>query len=188
MGPIEKAGLPGADIVGKVKRWEFIGALCLVRGWKVGLEIGVSTGRFTLYLMEKIAGSHMTCIDPWTEQAPREDVLLAETYTGWNHEANFKRLTDIAAKHYPGRIRIIRDFSSKVADQIEDGSLDFVFIDGDHTYEGAKGDILAYGPKVRRGGLISGHDINWPTVRQAVHEANPRAQIGPDNTFFWIKR
>ncbi len=37
--------------------------------------------------------------------------------------------------------------------------LDFLFIDGDHTYEGVKSDFLGYGPMVRPGGLIGFHDI-----------------------------
>ena len=37
--------------------------------------------------------------------------------------------------------------------------LDFLFIDGDHTYEGAKRDFKMYGPLVRKGGVIAFHDI-----------------------------
>jgi predicted O-methyltransferase YrrM len=39
------------------------------------------------------------------------------------------------------------------------GSLDFLFIDGDHTYEGVKNDFEMYAPLVRSGGLIALHDI-----------------------------
>jgi hypothetical protein len=41
----------------------------------------------------------------------------------------------------------------------EANSLDFLFIDGDHTYEGVKQDYLMYGPFVKRSGLIAFHDI-----------------------------
>jgi predicted O-methyltransferase YrrM len=37
--------------------------------------------------------------------------------------------------------------------------LDYLFIDGDHTYEGVKCDFGMYGPMVRKGGLIAFHDI-----------------------------
>jgi hypothetical protein len=36
---------------------------------------------------------------------------------------------------------------------------DFLFIDGDHTYEGVEGDFEMYSPLVRRGGTIAFHDI-----------------------------
>jgi hypothetical protein len=37
--------------------------------------------------------------------------------------------------------------------------LDYLFIDGDHRYEGVKRDLEMYGPLVRKGGLIALHDI-----------------------------
>jgi len=37
--------------------------------------------------------------------------------------------------------------------------LDYLFIDGDHTYEGVRKDFEMYGPLVRRGGVIALHDI-----------------------------
>lgn len=38
--------------------------------------------------------------------------------------------------------------------------IDFLFIDGDHTYEGVKQDFQMYSPLVKKGGLIAFHDIN----------------------------
>jgi len=38
-------------------------------------------------------------------------------------------------------------------------SLDVLFIDGDHTYEGVKHDFLSYSPLIRRGGIVAFHDI-----------------------------
>lgn len=50
------------------------------------------------------------------------------------------------------------------------GGLDFVFVDGDHSYEGCLADIRAWLPLVRDGGVIAGHDYDWPGVRRAVDE------------------
>lgn len=54
-----------------------------------------------------------------------------------------------------------------------DGSLDAVFIDADHTYEAVKRDIANWMPKVRKGGILAGHDYihTWPGVIQAVNES-----------------
>lgn len=59
-----------------------------------------------------------------------------------------------------------------------DASLDFVFIDSDHTYEGTKAAILAYLPKMKSGGVLAGHDCEvvhatFPGVLQAVQECLP---------------
>ena len=49
------------------------------------------------------------------------------------------------------------EVSARVKDIIQ--SLDVLFIDGDHTYEGVKHDFLSYSPLVRRGGIVAFHDI-----------------------------
>jgi predicted O-methyltransferase YrrM len=66
----------------------------------------------------------------------------------------------------PGqRLELIRDDShdpavrSRVAGLVGDGGLDFLFIDGDHSYEGVKRDFEMYGPLVKPSGLIAFHDI-----------------------------
>lgn len=48
----------------------------------------------------------------------------------------------------------------KVVNIIKDKKLDFLFIDGDHSYEGVKKDFEMYSPLVRKGGHIAFHDIN----------------------------
>lgn len=70
-----------------------------------------------------------------------------------------------------GHFRAIQGASWEVADQFEDGSIDFVFIDADHIYEHVRKDVLAWLPKVRPGGIIAGHDYNPPhEVERAVNE------------------
>jgi predicted O-methyltransferase YrrM len=58
------------------------------------------------------------------------------------------------------------------AKDFEDESIDFCFIDANHTYDFVKKDILAYSPKMKKGGIIAGHDYNMshPGVIQAVNE------------------
>jgi predicted O-methyltransferase YrrM len=55
-------------------------------------------------------------------------------------------------------ITTIRGSSQEVHTQFEDNSLDFVFIDGNHSYEAVKKDIESWYPKIKSGGIISGHD------------------------------
>lgn len=68
------------------------------------------------------------------------------------------------------------------------GELDLVFIDGDHSYEGVKADIEAWLPKVRRGGILAGHDYytRWPGVVRAVDEAFEDLEFMPD-TVWWTQ-
>lgn len=48
--------------------------------------------------------------------------------------------------------------SSEVVDMFEDGSIDFIFIDGNHSYEYVLEDLELYYPKVKNGGVITGDD------------------------------
>jgi predicted O-methyltransferase YrrM len=48
--------------------------------------------------------------------------------------------------------------------------LDFLFIDGDHSYEGVREDFRMYSPLVRRGGLIAFHDIALSGGSREVHK------------------
>jgi predicted O-methyltransferase YrrM len=47
----------------------------------------------------------------------------------------------------------------KVKDVLGGSPIDFLFIDGDHTYEGVKRDFELYSPLVKKGGIIAFHDI-----------------------------
>lgn len=51
-------------------------------------------------------------------------------------------------------------FSEEGAKQIKNASLDFVYIDGDHTFEGAQKDLQSWAPKVKAGGVVCGDDFN----------------------------
>ncbi len=72
-------------------------------------------------------------------------------------------------------VRPVQGDSAGAAEQFVDGEVDFVFIDADHRYEAVKRDILAWLPKVKRGGVIAGHDFLDPDVNRAVKELLPSA-------------
>ena len=67
-----------------------------------------------------------------------------------------------------GRYRVIVGDSVEAAGQIQNGLLDFAFIDGDHTHEGVSRDLDAWWPKVRDGGLLCGHDWRHPRDRRGL--------------------
>jgi hypothetical protein len=166
----------------KAMRWEVIAGHCLIHGYRRGAELGVSHGRFTSFLCSVMHDMHMTSVDLWAAQ-PENKGLGAETYETWPHEAKYHGFCAHVEKNFPGRVRVIRANTRDAAALVEDGSLDFVFIDADHSYEGASADIRLWAPKVRSGGLISGHDYNWPTTKQAVDDSGP-CFYGHDNVWF----
>ncbi|OWK25067.1 hypothetical protein AJ87_15155 [Rhizobium yanglingense] len=100
------------------------------------------------------------------------------------------------AKLFPGRAMIMAMTSSEAAAKIEDGSLDLVFVDADHSKEGVTEDIALWLPKVRAGGWIGGHDYCNPDPRfrfgvtEAVDEwANATEHsVETDLNFTWFAR
>lgn len=125
----------------------------------------------------------MISVDLWEKQEPRAGVEGAETYEQFNHEDNYRRFSAFCQNHFADRVDIMRMDTHSAARFIPDASLDFVFIDADHTYEGCRRDIEDWTCKIRPGGILSGHDINWPTVRQAVNEKFPQFLIFSDNVW-----
>lgn len=72
---------------------------------------------------------------------------------------------------------LIKADSTYGCDFLPDGSCDYVFIDGSHDYESVVADLKAWRPKVRRGGILAGHDYNQRPVSKAVHDVLPEAQV-----------
>ena len=67
---------------------------------------------------------------------------------------------------------VYRTITDVAAALVEDGSLDCCFIDAAHDYDSVKNDLINWEPKVKRGGIICGHDYggSWVGVQKAVDE------------------
>ena len=62
---------------------------------------------------------------------------------------------------FEGRYQILRATTAAAAGQFADGALDWIYLDATHTYAEARQDLERWYPKVRRGGLVSGHDYQF---------------------------
>lgn len=82
-------------------------------------------------------------------------------------------------------VQVIALDSVQAAERVEDGDAEFIFLDADHSYESVKGDILAWLPKVKPGGILAGHDWHdFPGVQQAVNELLGGAEV-MENCWFY---
>jgi predicted O-methyltransferase YrrM len=92
------------------------------------------------------------------------------------------------------RVRFVRGWSDAVAKTFDDASLDLVFLDADHSEEGVLSDLHAWLPKVRPGGVVSGHDYgarHHPGVKAAVDaffRDHPHAVRLEANKVWWTVR
>ena len=143
-------------------RGNYIIALANKYGWTKGAELGVWYGKTFFKLLEELPGLRLIGVDNWDPNYPH----FAHHK---DQQANRAEVYENAAKF--GDRAIIREMDmTAAAATVPDGSLDFVFIDGDHTCEGCKKDILAWSPKIKPDGWIIGHDYLWPGVNEAVKE------------------
>ncbi len=84
-------------------------------------------------------------------------------------------------------IELLRMTSVQALQNFSDGSLDFVYIDGDHRYEFVQKDIGGWMKKVCSGGFIGGHDQGMPGISKAIEEKLGKV----DHSFVdgsWLKR
>lgn len=121
-----------------------------------GVEVGVWKGEFSDFLLEKWKGRKLYSVDPWKNFASDEYI----------DELNIKQedfdqiFTDVKLllSQYGKRSEIIRDISANAAFSFANDSLDFVYLDARHHYEGVKEDIESWFPKVKSNGIFCGHD------------------------------
>jgi hypothetical protein len=114
-------------------------------GYKVGAEIGVYKGGYTEQLCK--VGLKIYAIDPWL---PNTDNRGKERQDSL-HESTIERLK-------PYDCAVLRRTSEYSLQFFTNNSLDFVYIDGDHTFKSIAHDIYEWEKRVRPGGIISGHD------------------------------
>ncbi len=151
------------------------------------LEIGVWRGASSAYMgVEIINSGKKITFDAIDSFAPSKE-LNEEALVGVEEMAikNLKPLTDV------GVVNLIKGYSLDVVKNYEDESLDFVFIDGSHDYDDVKDDILAWLPKVKKTGIIGGHDYGKTDehglgVKDAVDEIFGKENIIVHESTSWI--
>ena len=122
-------------------------------------EVGVRACVFTRTLLSADI-AELVAVDIWrdTGVASQNDDGRAQTEL----DRQYAEAMQLSAQDC--RLRVIREFSNVAAKAFDDSYFDLVYIDADHTYEGVKSDLLAWWPKVRKGGILSGHDFCEITV------------------------
>jgi len=118
-------------------------------GLKVGAEIGVEKGKFTEVLCK--AGLNVYAIDAWTAYSGYREHVSQEELDGFL-ETTKKRLA-------PYDCNIIKALSIDAVKSFKDESLDWVYIDGNHSCQQIMNDLVNWSEKVRKGGIVSGHDF-----------------------------
>lgn len=140
--------------------------------WTRGAELGVLEGATFLYILGHCPALTMIGVDRWENPTERPDAEGYRSYGGWDLEACAVRFL-AAARRFGDRAVVHRLSTQAAARLVPAGSLDFVFIDADHTEAAVRADILTWAPKVRESGWMLGHDRDFPSVRRAIDDLLP---------------
>lgn len=137
----------------------------------VGAEIGVWKGAFARQVLGTGRISKYYVIDPYEfqPQFPTRMYGGKVAKSQADMDAMYQSVVDQLAA-FPGEKVYLRGYSDRVVGDIPDGTLDFVYIDGNHYYDGVMSDLENYVPKVKVGGYVILDDWLWrdDDGRQAV--------------------
>ena len=156
-------------------------------GFKHGAEVGVNKGNHSYAICQIMPDINLSCIDTWTANTRRPDPEQQESA----YQQAKKQLA-------PYNVKLIKDTSLNAVTTFASGSLDFVYIDANHTFDSCMSDLIAWAPKVKIGGIISGHDylecykygvIEAVNTYTRAHNVNSWYIISNRQpTYFWVKK
>lgn len=141
---------------------------------RFGVEVGCYRGETSAKLLAAFPHLQLVMVDQWKGDLPDDDPYRltgdgVSKLTQAEQDAN-KAAATAAVSSFVNRRTILNLASKKASQRVSGRTFDFVFIDGNHSYESVAEDIAAWWPLVKGGGLLAGHDYN--------HPANQRGNFG----------
>ena len=126
----------------------------------IGVEIGVFCGENAYNILSHLSIKTLYLIDPYKEYI---DFIY--------HSENKQNNAEIKAKKklnkFNDKIKWLKMPSGEAYTKIPN-NLDFIYIDGNHNYEYVLKDMQLYYPKLKKGGIMGGHDYQCPDVARAI--------------------
>lgn len=128
----------------------------------IAIEIGVWHGDFSVTLLDMIKPEKLYLIDPWANVT---DDSHSEAFVGRTEDEKMERIFAKVQKRFAkeirtGQVEVIREWSVPALEAFNPGSIDFAYVDGDHSYEGVSADLAALFPKMRVGGVMAFDDYH----------------------------
>ena len=136
-------------IMEKLKSRNELPILAHHNGCADSAEIGVFDGKFSEVICRNIPNVYHICVDTWSPSRNHRDINKLE-----------KALSDAKERLKEYHTSFYRMKSVDASNEILDKSLDFIYIDAAHDYKSVLMDLISWYPKLRSGGLFSGHDFS----------------------------
>jgi len=139
------------------------------------VEVGTFAAGFAERILQRTSIKKLICIDPYVSYDAYKDLMNSVDLEHVFFDAQ-QRLAP-----YHSRYEFMRQPSIEAAALYSDSSLDFVYIDGNHSYSYVLDDLNAWWPKVRLGGMIVGDDA-YDNLDNPARNAEGDVAIIWDNT------
>lgn len=146
-----------------IGRFKDIPRLFRELGFKIGAEIGVFEGDYSRWLLKGIPGLKLYGVDAWT---------VYDGYKDYSRTTMSGAMEKAKKNVFGYDCELMKGWSEDIVKQFADESLDFVFIDGNHDYEHCVQDIALWSKKVRKGGIVYGHDYDDYSNHRRAKEMN----------------
>lgn len=160
----------------KIRHWDTIIPIIADNSVRIMAEVGVFKSRFCTAILRDLLCNRVLdeywAVDSW-ESFSSESDRFYESIGKDKWDALYGHCCSLMLPHK--QLRVLRMESVKAASMFPNRYFDMVFIDANHDYEAVKIDILTWMPKIRSGGIISGHDYlkgrsDLQGVTKAVNE------------------
>jgi hypothetical protein len=126
-------------------------------GFTEGAELGVEKGKNARTMFEIIPNLHLYGVDPY-KQHPQASYIYDAQIRKWD-DRYLQAVKKQCLDRMQGRnFTLLEDFDEYAVDKIADNSLDFVYVDSDHSYDFVMLNLIKWGRKLKKGGIMSGHD------------------------------
>lgn len=140
-----------------------------------GAEIGVQKGSYSEYLLDAFDFKILYSVDPWKHYPDAiymDRANLDQKEQDENYQTTLNRLA-----RFKKRSCVLRMTSCEANKLIPGESLDFIHIDANHKYEYCAEDILIWYSKLKKGGILSGHDYILMTDMKNPNERGVKRAV-----------
>lgn len=143
-------------VSGSVSRFQLWEQVLRATNTKTMVEVGVWKGDFAKEVLEHCDFiQHYYMIDPWAKLPDWNKPFNVDTRTFDDIYAEALNNTAFASE----KVVVLRGRTKEVINEIPDESIDFAYIDGDHTLRGITIDLIKVFPKIKNNGFIGGDDF-----------------------------
>ena len=154
-----------------------------------GAEIGVYRGDHAKNILDFLNIEHLVLVDPWKGY---RDYRADSGQDDASYEKYYQEVKNKFSNN--PKVKIIRDSSINAAKMFENEYFDFIYLDGDHSYEGVSMDLESWFPKLKKFGVMCGDDYGHPSgvgvieaVTKFAYKNKLIVNYGEDSQFWFVK-